>query len=263
MPRIPYPDVPDLPGVPTLARLPGADIDTTNVLSALRSGSALSALQGIVTVAWGVYWPDGRLAIQADSVIAFSYDNGSVISDYPVEGGQFYTYNRVSTPYSVRVTFAKGFGLPSVRVGRDGGNAGVQTQVGTREDFLRAFDRLLRPAQEDPGLPVVDSSALNRATEAGSVPDGMQQVPSGTFVDVVTPDAVYAGVQLVRYNYARSNANGVRLIRVEAEFREIRTVEKPAPPATAQPDGAAILNRGYAVPVRPTPEQFSSLRPIP
>lgn len=50
----------------------------------------------------------------ADSVVSFSYDKEYRISDFPVERGNFASFNKVERPYEERMVFAKG-GSDSVR----------------------------------------------------------------------------------------------------------------------------------------------------
>jgi hypothetical protein len=56
---------------------------------------------------WGIFL-DGERALDADSVAALDYKRSSNVSDYPIEGGQFETYNKVATPFNVRVRLTKG-----------------------------------------------------------------------------------------------------------------------------------------------------------
>lgn len=56
---------------------------------------------------WGIFL-DGEPVVSADSVVTFEYGQDSSISNYPVEQGSFESYNKVATPFDVRVRYAAG-----------------------------------------------------------------------------------------------------------------------------------------------------------
>jgi hypothetical protein len=56
---------------------------------------------------WGLF-SKGRAIISADTVLSFAYKQEWVIANYPLEQGAFETYDKVSTPYDVRIRFVKG-----------------------------------------------------------------------------------------------------------------------------------------------------------
>lgn len=62
---------------------------------------------------WGIY-QDGTPVIVADTVLDLSYMKSYAVSDYPVEGGSFASYNKVETPFEGRIRFTSG-GSPDVR----------------------------------------------------------------------------------------------------------------------------------------------------
>lgn len=94
------PAVPNVPGVPPL----------TSYLSAvpvLLVSDAIQFLASLFAPQWGIFL-DGVPVVLADSVIDFSYKQEWTISDYPVEQGGFLSYDKVSTPYDVRIRFSTG-----------------------------------------------------------------------------------------------------------------------------------------------------------
>lgn len=56
---------------------------------------------------WGIFL-NGEPVVDADCVVSFEYRQDWKISDYPVEQGGFESYNKVATPYDVRVRYANG-----------------------------------------------------------------------------------------------------------------------------------------------------------
>lgn len=103
-----FPNVPNLPGVPPLAR------------SALAS---VSAVQGVVAgisntlqffqgqdpgPVWGVFDSNFKSVVDADSFLAFSNSNPSRLADYPIQDGNFVSYDKVRQPFVVTCRIAKG-----------------------------------------------------------------------------------------------------------------------------------------------------------
>jgi hypothetical protein len=56
---------------------------------------------------WGIYL-NGVAALVPDNIIAVDFKNDWRIADYPQEEGAFQSYNKVLTPYDVKVTMTKG-----------------------------------------------------------------------------------------------------------------------------------------------------------
>lgn len=95
-----YPDVPNVLGVPRLNFLP-------NAASALQMMTSDGALADYAPKQWGLFL-GGAPAIIADSVFSVEYRNESSISDYPLERGSFESYNKVASPFDVRLRFMAG-----------------------------------------------------------------------------------------------------------------------------------------------------------
>jgi hypothetical protein len=96
------PVVPDAPGVPPLVRAEPAPPEPT-----LQTGDTLNTVGATSTPQWGLF-KDGEPVVFADSVVALEYKQDWDLLDYPIEGGAFETYNKVLTPFEVRVRFASG-----------------------------------------------------------------------------------------------------------------------------------------------------------
>lgn len=56
---------------------------------------------------WGIF-SGGGAVVEADTVVDLTYKQDWVIADYPLEGGQFENYDKVATPYDVRIRFVAG-----------------------------------------------------------------------------------------------------------------------------------------------------------
>lgn len=108
MPLIPFPDVPNLPGVPTLARSALQSL-TTQSTGTLLTGDDLGGLSGgFSDPQWGIFDSDGNSALDVDSVVSVDAKKEFRISDYPVERGSFSSFNKVETPRDVPVVVTKG-----------------------------------------------------------------------------------------------------------------------------------------------------------
>lgn len=101
-----YPDVPFAPGVPPVLRtIPPAGTVPPTVDALTKDAPGLT--DGSL-VRWGVFSQKGTLALEPDSITAVEYQREFRIPDYPIEQGGFESYNKVATPYDLRVTMTKG-----------------------------------------------------------------------------------------------------------------------------------------------------------
>lgn len=133
MALIPFPNVPALPGVPSLPRLPGIPSGGSLVTS------LLGAAQGIVwrvlqtNTRWGIVDSKGRHLADPNifqgvtaaitgglgigptlSTNSVEYSKETRVSDFPIEGGSFASYNKVEMPGAPMVTLVLG-GMESDR----------------------------------------------------------------------------------------------------------------------------------------------------
>jgi hypothetical protein len=185
MPRIPFPNVPQLPGVPALPRSP-------NFPTVARAG--LGLLQGLlwriyqVQTRWGIFDVAGnplgnpaQFGPVADvagvsatlSTAAVDYSKETRVSDFPLERGSFASYNKVETAAAPTVTLA------------------FTGSEADRRSFLDAIDEACKSVE---------------------------------LYSVVTPEVTYINYSIERYNYQRRNAKGATLLIVEISLKEIRQV---------------------------------------
>lgn len=122
MPLIPFPDVPNVAGVPALAR---SAINPVAILTNFALADAVGFVKNIISPVWGVFDTSGNEVLFPDSFLGIEYKNGSRVSDYPVEKGAFASYNKVDTPWDVRVRMAVG------------------TSIEARSAFLATVDSML------------------------------------------------------------------------------------------------------------------------
>lgn len=122
-----FPDVPNYPGVPQLAR---AFLPSPSSVAVSIGGAALSSLFGslVQSVQWAIYDSAGDAVIVPDSFLDFEHHPHWDIPDFPVQGTgsnptAFATYNKVKLPFDIHMRMSKS----------TGGVAG-------RYQFLKALD---------------------------------------------------------------------------------------------------------------------------
>lgn len=107
MPLIDFPDVPLLPGVPDLARLPVAIGVRTGVTQFLQGLDYFSFLPSDVPQ-WFLFDEDGRTLVTPDSVVELGYRGEARVASYPVEQGSFASYNKVTMPNELTLRLSCG-----------------------------------------------------------------------------------------------------------------------------------------------------------
>jgi hypothetical protein len=93
--------VPAVQGVPALY----GGFSPVSLLSPLIDISA--SLPTSLAPQWGIFL-GGAAVVTADSVISMDARAEAVVSDYPLEGGTFESYDKVDRPFDVRFRFASG-----------------------------------------------------------------------------------------------------------------------------------------------------------
>jgi hypothetical protein len=239
---IPFPNVPEYPGVPQLARPVSAAIASVPLL-AIGIGTLANILGSALQQAprWGIWDQSGNqigVASAASSgtlkaigaallsqltgsspavlsTFGFDFTKEMRVSDFPVEGGGFASYNKVEMPANPVVTLAL---------------AGTESE---RTTFLNAIDTVCKSIQ---------------------------------LCTVVTPEAVYDNYTIDRYRYQRRAERGATLLMVEVSLKEVRDVTAQfttvvANPITnpQNPSATAPVSNGV---IQPTPPPTSTLKSL-
>lgn len=161
--------------------------------SSANAGGFMASVSGVLGST-----KSGSPVLTPDSVLSLEWRGEERISDYPVQNGQFVSYNKVKVPFDLRV---------------------VMTCQGLNvvQDALKPVTQLINQALSNVGLafgqPMTRDAFLRQL-------DSM--LDSTDLYDVVTPDKVYSNVNLVAYNHAKKSDEGGTLIIAELMFREIR-----------------------------------------
>jgi len=103
----PFPNVPPLSGVPQLAR---SLLFPPTAPPTIGTAATSGALWQSTTSApiWGIFDDAGNNVTNADSVWSFDWRQENRIPNFPIQQGQFATYNRVGLPQELSVKLMKG-----------------------------------------------------------------------------------------------------------------------------------------------------------
>lgn len=107
IPVSPFPYIGRLPGVPQLARSLNFIVPPLlKIFPPAKPQALFHAVQGAPK--WGVFNADLEQVIFPDSVRNFDYRSESRISNYPVQQGEFNSYNKVDVPFEASIHMVKG-----------------------------------------------------------------------------------------------------------------------------------------------------------
>lgn len=192
MSLIPFPNVPQLPGVPQLNRSSAFPAGPPPVLGGIVAlGRLLQAFTS--KPVWGIYKNDppkvntpaddlptvtvkanATPVVVPDSFREFTFDNEFNVSDFPIQQGGFGSVNKVDNPFEIQLRMTKGGTL------RD------------RTTFIKAIETIAHTTD---------------------------------LYKILTPEKTYLSVNVTRYRIARREAQGAYfLTEVDIFFREIRFV---------------------------------------
>lgn len=107
-----FPNVANLPGVPQLARSLLLQAITPPALGFAANPDVLWHSTQSAPI-WGVFDGNGNLVVEPDSIMDFGWRKENRIGNFPIQQGQFGTYNRVGLPFESSVTLTKGGDLAS------------------------------------------------------------------------------------------------------------------------------------------------------
>jgi hypothetical protein len=102
-----YPSIPKTSGAPNVNR-PNAYVQVVDaIITAKEAVSELFSIFGS-GAKFGIFDSNLNLVFSGDSTVSFEFRQEWRISDYPIEQGSFTSYNKVLTPFEVRMTFTVG-----------------------------------------------------------------------------------------------------------------------------------------------------------
>lgn len=224
IPKLKFPNVPKLPGVPQLARsplFPPAPAPVLGLALALgklwqsifaqpqwaiyranqpRGGGVVVTVGGVSVRSTNPTQTDRTPVVVPDSFGEFSYRNEWSVADFPVQDGAFASYDKVSNPFEIVIRMYKGGSKQA------------------RKRFLDSIEAI-----------------------AGTL----------ELYDIVTPERTYLNVNVTRYELSRRGAGGAYFLsEVDLFFREIRTVTASYSATAVEtqnaqdPSAAPVVNTG-------------------
>lgn len=94
-------NVPNLPGVPPLVNRLASALPQLLTADVVNAGALFQSR-------WGLFSTGGAPVITFDTFVSIDFRKGWVLADFPLEQGAFQSYDKVQTPFDVRIKFASG-----------------------------------------------------------------------------------------------------------------------------------------------------------
>lgn len=220
-------NVPNVPGVPALAS--GLAIQALALLGADAPGLAAS----FGPPQWGLFL-NGQPVVTAQSVAAFGFRKSFAVLSYPIEQGNFETYNKVERPSDTRISFATGGSVADKQALLDSIDAAVSS--------LQLFDAIT-PEAIYPSVSATDYSYDRRSVRG---------------LGLLTVDVICKQVRLTAQT-AFTAASTDATTQASSPSVVTRSSDLAAPIAAPQDPGAAPqTNDGNVQPVTPSAAQISA-----
>ncbi|AHK72195.1 hypothetical protein AD931_02375 [Gluconobacter oxydans] len=224
-------DIPAAVGVPALlGQSIATGVDAT--ASTALAGIAQNYLTAQAAKQWGIFGSGNTQLLTSGRVMGIEYENSYTVSDAPLEGGAFASYNKVKMSYSARVIMV----CDGTETGSDGIISAITTLIpnltGTTGNHVRSsFISTLEALVADTNL------------------------YSG-----VTPEFTATNANIIGYRWRRESSQGVTMLMAEIMIRQIRSTGTAAYTNTSQPQGAQTVQNGTVQTTTPSlPVQTSLL----
>jgi hypothetical protein len=81
---------------------------TTLNRAVLLLNDVLDVLRLLGPSQWGIFDQFGVRVLDPDNILAVRFQQDQQVSDYPQEAGGFLSYNKVASPFEIKVTMSKG-----------------------------------------------------------------------------------------------------------------------------------------------------------
>lgn len=100
-----FPNVPmSIQGVPTVLRRAGALLDAQQTLASAKDDITNTQQ----SQRWGIFTMNGAVVLEADNIVSLEHNAEYRIADYAIEGGSFESYDKVATPFEIRLAASRG-----------------------------------------------------------------------------------------------------------------------------------------------------------
>ena len=220
MPLIPYPNVPPLPGVPALNRSNNAQFVSAalNVVGQLLPNSLFGQDFSITNS------ETGAAALVPYSFVSFEIKKESKVPFYPIEQGEFASYNKVQLPAEIRMTCTVNNQKQGLLQGLNVFGLNKQAPW-NKAQFLKAMNDL-----------IIDATLLN----------------------IITPNGSFPNYTLTHFDYRSEARSGATLLIIQIYFMQVIPGATSTVTATLSPSGASAVNNGQVSPI-PASGQSSSV----
>ena len=216
---------PHFPGVPPLLNRVGSVLSDISLLVA----DALIVLGLFNRVVWGIFDQNGKPVIVGTNTKSFEFDNEFRISDYPVEQGGFASYNKVATPFDIKLSFTK------------------QGNLGERTNFLLALDSAIKSLYQ---FVVVTPEVLY--TRVNVVRYNLRRTQKNG-ATLLTVDVWCREVRQAPDNVFSNSVDAVNQGTVTPTTDVTTSVAVGNPTLVQQPSGASPINNGTVQAQVPAP----------
>ena len=217
-----YPNVPNAPGVPPMLRQIGAIQATAVLLGA----DAIQIAQMFQSPMWGIYAYGGAPILASSSTVQQIVNSvEGTISQLAVIAG-----------YAGSASFACSVG--SLGFSQDYRISSAPQEQGA---FL-SYNKVQNPFESHISF-IVGGTAASRSAFLSTI-DAL--AASFSLFNLVTPEVVYHSVNVMHYDYRRTNRSGVAMLTVDVWVEQVRVTGTTAYSNTATPSGADPVNVGSA-----------------
>lgn len=225
------PNVPQLPGVPSLSSYLSTPSPILAVDTALTFGLGLQQLQ------WGIYSQDGAPVIA--SSLAALFNLGALASAVQSVGSLFSAFTGTALPAQIQ-TLTSVFSVVDFEFKQDWNVSNYPVEDGAFQSYDKVqlpFDVRMRVA--------AGGSEQNRAALLGAV----ESIANSTgLYNVLTPEETYLNCNVNHYDYKRVANNGVGILLVDIWLVEIRVTATSKFTSTQQPQDAGSQALGNVQP---------------
>lgn len=223
MPLIPFPNVPNVSGVPDLNRAVIGIGVRTGITQKIQGLDKFGLINKFAGPKWSLVNKSGTEVLKPDSVISLDWRGEHAVATYPIENGNFAAYNKVAMPYDLRVvmTFS---------------GSSANSVLGV---FLPGFKETKKQSLQKINNLLKDTSLY----------------------DFITPDATYINLNLRGYDYSRTSKSGVSLLIIEMTFIQVMTAVSNKTKTAKAPEGNKTSLLGSVTPKIPSVGQLASLVP--
>ena len=248
MSNIPYPDVPPLPGVPPVSRAANEGIAAGAAVAAelyalylkLKNTPVKYPKQPNRYALWGILYAASFDPNKPEYLVTQSQVNTANIKT-----GFFSTTATLGTTQVTNVSIDGSYALqPDSFVKFEYNEDHKIPNYPIENGSFQSYNKVVLPYEIK--LTVTKSGTFNInnfINDVGILLNGTQ------ILSIVTPNKIYASVNLVHFDYKKEATNGAVLLIAQLTFQEVRVAPTSSNPPVAAPTAAEATSNGQVSPV--------------